>query len=168
MGPDRTGFAEFYACARDDCLRTVLAITGDRQAEEYVAEAFARAWASWRTVGTHPAPRAWVVRTALNLRISYWRRHRREVPDDQDAFPVVDGAAAGPDPGVVDPQIIAALAALPERQRQVIALRFLLDLDTAGTAQMLGIAPGTVTAHLARAVSTLRAQLLDTEQERRP
>jgi RNA polymerase sigma-70 factor (ECF subfamily) len=33
-------------------------------AEENVAEAFARAWASWRKVSRHPAPRAWVVHTA--------------------------------------------------------------------------------------------------------
>jgi hypothetical protein len=73
-------FAEFYAAARDDCLRAVLASTGDWQAAEVcVAEAFARAWASWRTVRAHPAPRAWVVRTALNHSVSRWRR-RREVP----------------------------------------------------------------------------------------
>jgi DNA-directed RNA polymerase specialized sigma24 family protein len=45
---------------------------------------------------------------------------------------------------------MAALRRLPEQQRQVIALRLFLDLDTAGTAEVLGIAPGTVTAHLAR------------------
>jgi DNA-directed RNA polymerase specialized sigma24 family protein len=51
------------------------------------------------------------------------------------------------------------LTALPERQRQVVALRIFLDLDTATTAKTLGIAPGTVTAHLARATAALRAQL---------
>jgi RNA polymerase sigma-70 factor (ECF subfamily) len=76
----RTEFAEFYASAKDDCLRAVLASTGDRQAaEDLTAEAFARAWAAWRTVSRHPAPRAWVVRTALNMRVSWWRRRRREV-----------------------------------------------------------------------------------------
>jgi RNA polymerase sigma-70 factor (ECF subfamily) len=54
---------------------------------------------------------------------------------------------------------MAALAALPERQRQVIVLRVFLELGTVDTARVLGIAPGTVTAHLARAVSTLRTQL---------
>jgi RNA polymerase sigma-70 factor (ECF subfamily) len=158
MGPERADFAEFYALSRDDCLRTVLAITGDADAaEDVVAEAFARAWASWRTVGRHPAPRAWVVRTALNLRTSYWRRYRHEVPGGQDAAGAVADAPARAGP--VDPELMAALAALPERQRQVIVLRIFLDLDTAGTAQALGIAPGTVTAHLARAVSALRTRL---------
>jgi DNA-directed RNA polymerase specialized sigma24 family protein len=42
----------------------------------------------------------------------------------------------------------------------VIAFRVFLDLDTKTTAKVLGIAPGTVTAHLSRAVTTLRDQLI--------
>jgi len=158
VSDDSAGFAEFYQSARDDCLRAVFASVGDRQvAEELVAEAFARAWARWRTVGQHPAPRAWVVRTALNARVSWWRRYRREV-----ALPEPAAETALDDGGLdsaVDRELMAALLRLPARQRQVIALRIFLDLDTARTAQTLGIAPGTVTAHLARATSTLRAEL---------
>ena len=55
--------------------------------------------------------------------------------------------------------MLAALRALPRRQREVIALRVFLDLDIATTAGLLGIAPGTVGAHLSRAVTTLRAAL---------
>src|ERR1700745_2138408 len=77
---ERKDFADFYGRSRDNCLRAVLAGTGDRAlAEDLVAEAFARAWASWSKVSRHPAPAAWVVRTALNVRISWWRRRRREV-----------------------------------------------------------------------------------------
>jgi DNA-directed RNA polymerase specialized sigma24 family protein len=39
---------------------------------------------------------------------------------------------------------MAALMRLPARQRQVVALRLILDLDTGSTAEELGIAPGTV------------------------
>ena len=56
----------------------------------------------------------------------------------------------------VDPRIMAALLRLPVRQRQVVALRLFLDLDTARTAEVLGIAPSTVKAHLARALAALR------------
>jgi RNA polymerase sigma-70 factor (ECF subfamily) len=45
-----------------------------------VAEVFARAWAWWRKVARHPAPRAWVVRTALNAGVSSWRKRRRDQP----------------------------------------------------------------------------------------
>jgi hypothetical protein len=63
MEREQPDFAEFYASAKDNCLRVVLASTGDANlAEDLVAEAFARAFASWRSVSRHPAPQAWVVR----------------------------------------------------------------------------------------------------------
>ncbi|MFF4354546.1 sigma-70 family RNA polymerase sigma factor [Streptomyces sp. NPDC001530] len=149
-------FEEFYRCGRDVCLRAVLAAVGDRQlAEDLVAEAFARAWAAWPRVRRHPAPRAWIVRTALNTRISWWRRRRYEV-----ALGDHDTGAAEPGESGLDPALIAALRQLPLRQREVIALRVFLDLDTATTAKALGIAPGTVTAHLSRAVGTLRGHFV--------
>ena len=81
MAQGPADFAEFYAASRDDCLRAVLASVGSRDAaQDLVDEAFARAWASWGKVSKHPAPRAWVVRTALNLSVSVWRRRRRELP----------------------------------------------------------------------------------------
>jgi RNA polymerase sigma factor (sigma-70 family) len=153
-------FAQFYRSAADECLRAVLVSTGDQDtAQELVDEAFARAWASWRTVSRHPAPRAWVVRTALNESISRWRRRRREVPV-ADPGRVADLPAVSGVPGsLVDPRIMAALMRLPARQRQVVALRLILDLDTARTAEVLRIAPGTVMAHLGRAMAALRHDL---------
>jgi RNA polymerase sigma-70 factor (ECF subfamily) len=54
---------------------------------------------------------------------------------------------------------MAALMRLPARQREVVALRLILDLDTARTAEVLGIAPGTVMAHMGRAMAALRHDL---------
>jgi DNA-directed RNA polymerase specialized sigma24 family protein len=49
---------------------TILGSVSDQDtAQELVAEAFARAWASWRKVSMHPAPEGWVIRTALNVSI---------------------------------------------------------------------------------------------------
>ena len=160
MGTQRPDFAEFYRQSRDDCLRTVLVSVGDQDtAQDVVDEAFARACASWRTVSRHPAPKAWVIRTALNANISRWRRRRREVsvpdPGMVAEVPAAGGAADSP----VDPKVMAALMQLPGRQRQVVALRLFLDLDTNRTAEVLGIAPGTVKEHLARAMASLRDDL---------
>lgn len=155
MNRQQTEFASFYETARDDCLRTVAASVGNvALAEDLVAEAFARAWASWSRVRGHPKPRAWVVCTALNANVSSWRRRRRELPLlDYDG----PGHPSEAD-GRVDSRLMAALQRLPVRQRQVVALRIFLDLDTSGTAAALGIAAGTVTAHLARAIAELRAE----------
>ena len=54
---------------------------------------------------------------------------------------------------------MAALMRLPARQREVVALRLILGLDTIRTAQALGFAPGTVMAHMGRAMAALRADL---------
>jgi len=152
---DRLDFAEFYAAARDDCLRIVLVNVGDQDlAEDLVAEGFTRAWMSWRKVREHPAPHAWVIRTALNAHVSWWRRRRREVALEGHDM----AATASRDLGL-DGGLVTALRRLPLRQRQVITLRLLLDLDTETTARVLGISGGTVSAHLKRALDALRSEL---------
>ena len=151
---EQAEFAEFYRSARDDCLRIILVNVGDRAlAEDLVAEGFSRAWASWRKVRQHPVPRAWVVRAALNAHVSWWRRRRREVGlDGHDVVAPADGGT-----GLNRPMTMA-LRRLPARQRQVITLRVLLDLDTETTARVLGISPGTVRAHLHRALAAMRSE----------
>ena len=147
-------FAEFYESARDECLRIVLLNVGDRQlADDLDAEAFAWAWTSWPKVRELQVPRAWVVRTALNAHVSWRRRRRRKSPS----------AATTPR----YPQVRMTRSAATCWQRcggcpsvsGRSCLRLLLDLDTETTARLLGIGPGTVGAHLHRAVATLRAAI---------
>src|ERR1700746_2937582 len=117
-------------------MKAVVASAGSVElAEDQVAEAFTKAWLSWRKVRRHPAPRAWVVRTALNAGASWWRRRIRELP-------LAGQEAAGPrgvDDGL-DAVLLTALRHLPDRQREVIALRVFLDLDIDTIAGHLGIA----------------------------
>lgn len=160
---DRQEFAEFYAAARDNCLRIVLLSVGDLQlAEDLVAEAFTKAWMAWRKVRKHPARQAWIVRTALNAHVSWWRRHHREEPltgQDQTAAPTQHPA--------LDSSLLTAVRRLPVRQRQVIALRLLLDLDTATTARMLGLPSGTVASHLHRGLAALRREFPSLDNQER-
>lgn len=76
----------------------------------------------------------------------------------------VPAGPAGAD-SPIDPQIMAALRRLPARQRQVVALRLLLDLDTSSTAELLGIAPNTVMSHMAHALAALRSDLVPQLQQ---
>jgi RNA polymerase sigma-70 factor (sigma-E family) len=148
-------FAEFYATAWDDCLRIVMVSVGNRAlGEDLVAEAFTKAWASWRKVRGLAEPRAWIIRSALNAHVSWWRRHRREV-----ALGSHDNTAAISQDPALDSSLVGALRRLPVRQRQVIALRLLLDLDTATTAEMLGMSSSTVATHLHRALAALRRDI---------
>lgn len=149
-------FADFFRARRDVAYRTVFVAVGDRAgAEDAVAEAFARAYQHWASVRVHPHPTAWVIRTALNVSRSWWRRRRREFL-----------TAEGPEPGarpmpehVLDDALTAAVLTLSRRQREVVALRILADLDAEQTGRLLGITPATVHVHLHRALAALRGAL---------
>ena len=152
MSHDNVEFAEFFAASWDPCLRAVAASTGNMtRAEDQTAEAFARTLASWHKVSNHPAPRAWVVRTALNAGTSWWRRLSKESPLTGHQLAVAGNQRTG-----LDAAVLTALRSLPPSQREVIVLRVLLDLDIDTTARELGIAPGTVRAHLSRGMAALR------------
>lgn len=155
MSNETAEFAEFFQASWEPCLKAVVAVTGSAQlAEDQVEEAFVRAWLSWRKVRCHPSPRAWVVRTALNAGASWWRRRIRELPLGRHDAPVPSGVDNG-----LDSVLLSALWRLPDRQREVIALRVFLDLDIDAIAGHLGIAPATVRVHLSRAVAALRQDL---------
>ena len=159
-GVSREEFADFYVGAKDRCLRAAIATGMDPgRAEEATAEAFARAWSRWPTVRLANSPAAWVVRTAVNVDISWWRKRRREltVPETPEELP-----RHGSD-GDTDHDLLEAVRRLPPRQREVVALRYFLDLDAETTAHELGIARGTVSATLHHALKTLRLQLTNPE-----
>ncbi len=146
----RKGFDEFYRSTKDGCFRAVLATVGDLgEADDLLAEAYTRAWERWSDVSTHAAPAAWVVRVALNLHRDRWRSRRlfgRLRPDAPTPAPELD----------LDCDLLVALRDLPERQRDVVVMRILLDLANDEVADVLGIAPATVSVHLHRALTSLR------------
>ncbi len=152
--PDSDGFEVFYR-ANVDRLHRALAVTLRREdlAGEAVAEAMARAWSRWPTVGNLDNPAGWVFRVALNWATSWWRKVRRERPPvteaDQPQHRPPDRALAARD----------ALDRLPDPQRAVITCRVLLDLSTAETAEILRLSEGTVKSRLARGLAALRHEL---------
>jgi RNA polymerase sigma factor (sigma-70 family) len=95
-----------------------------------------------------------VVRAALNAGASWWHRRSKETALTSDDIAAADSLGIG-----LDTALLTALRRLPARQREVIALRVFLDLDIDTTARHLGIAPGTVRAHLSRAMTALRSEL---------
>lgn len=151
----QAAFHDFYVATRDDVYRTVLVATRHpERAEDAVHEAYARALAAWDRIAGHPNPAAWVARVALNQATSWWRFWSREVPEPPTPGNAVDEAP-------IDAAIVRLIWALPRRQRQVVALRILLDQSIEETGRVLGVAPGTVKAHLNRALKRLRTGLTD-------
>src|SRR5436309_6498721 len=146
-------FERFFRLTKDQVFRVLLVVTRDREvAADAAAEAYARAFALWDTVERHPTPAAWIALTALNHVRSDRRKAARMSSEDVPDVPVSD------DPPT-DPELVRLLLALPERQREVVALRVVLGLDTRQTAELLGVAEGTVTSHLFRGLTRLQEEL---------
>ncbi len=150
-------FARFYEATRDRVFRAVLLARGGEleDAEDVVAAAYEKAFLRWDKVSTHPEPVAWVIRTAINHRISMWRRHRSR--DQGSTTPT------WPEGTRLDPHLVELIRQLPRGQREVLALRVLLDFSTEQTADALGLKQGTVKTQLHRALKSLRLELASHE-----
>ena len=133
-------------------------ITGSRPAaEDAVQEALVRAWERTTKGEAIDSLGAWVATVALNVSRS---GVRRKVAERRARHRL------GPPPLLVPERshgdtvdVERAVAALPRRQREVVVLRYLLDLNTAEAASTLRISEGTVKSELSRARAAL-AELL--------
>lgn len=139
-------------------------VQSDAEADDIAAEAFARALVRWASVRDLPHRDAWVVRVASNLALDSVRtRSRREriLIVQRAAEAVGDGTEASAERMA----LVLALADLPRRQREVIALRYLVGLPEAEVAAALGLSSNTVKTHLSRALATLRQRMGATWEE---
>lgn len=130
-------------------------ITGSfDEAEDVVQEAFVRAAATgyrFLHVDNHEA---WLRTTAVNVHRSRWRKLRNGRRARERMTPARDPEALADHLEIID-----ALRALPEAQRQVIALHYLADLPVEEIAAELGVPSGTVKSRLSRGRHALAAQL---------
>lgn len=130
-------------------------VTGNLdEAEDLVQEAFVRAAAAGRRFDKVENPEAWLRTTAINQHRSRWRKLRNGQRARARMLPPRD-----PESLESHLEIITALRALPEAQRQVIALHYLADLPVESIAHELGIPPGTVKSRLSRGRDALAAHL---------
>jgi RNA polymerase sigma-70 factor, ECF subfamily len=130
-------------------------------AEDVVQDAFIRALERLDTLDPgrpfHPWFQRIVVNLALNLRRNRAARATDPLPESvATALPPPDAAAEG---ATLGRRLKAALDALPERQRTIVQLADLEDLNSTEIAGILEISPGTVRWHLHEARRTLRAVL---------
>ena len=159
--PPQADFDDFYRQHRARMVATVNAVTraGADAATEAVDEAFVRALIQWERVRLMDAPAGWVFTVARN---EVTRTRSRKAREDE----LAPGSHLGPQ-AAVEPQHEAkrvlwdAVAALPERQRLAVALRYLADLTEDQVASTMGIARGTVAATLHSARQTLAASLAE-------
>jgi RNA polymerase sigma-70 factor (ECF subfamily) len=126
-------------------------------ASDAVQDAFVQLHRHWRRVSAYEEPVAWLQRVATN-RVANQRRgsHRQanlveKLAGSIDAADEVDRAAK------LD--LLAAIAALPERQRLVVGLHHLTGMKVAEVAAALDVSEGTVKSQLHDARTNLRTAL---------
>jgi len=146
-------FETFYNLNWSKVHRAVAVVIRDPDlSNEAVDEAMVRAYENWKKVSAMANSEGWVYRVAVNWARSRLRRRslwKRLIPPTIVAH----------DPEVSDPAVVRAIRQLSPRQRDVVILRFLLDMSEADTAEALGIPQGTVKSRLSRAVDALREEL---------
>jgi RNA polymerase sigma factor (sigma-70 family) len=152
-------FERLYRSSRDDVYAYVAGVLRDRSAaEEVTAAAFERAFRKRRRFDARRgSARAWLFGIARNAALDELRRRRRQAelaaePAD-DAAPPTDALAEG---GARRATLIAALAGLEPRERELVAMKFFAGLSNAEIAVVLGISESNAGTKLHRVITKLR------------
>jgi len=160
--PRRTVSVSFATTAEahlDDVYGYLVYLTRDRTlAEDLTAETFEKALRIWRRFDPRRASaRTWLCQIARTTALDWFRAEdRRRRREESVALPDL---TEGDLPEGLSPELAAALAALSAGEREVIALRILLELDSDEAARVLGISPTAVSTRLSRALKKLEERM---------
>ena len=155
---DGAAFGAFYAASYASVSAAVRVTVGDvALARDATDEAFTRAAERWGSVRKAERPAAWTYRVAVNWAHS-WRRKWAARP----TRPAED-LDRGHDDRLPDLDLARQLSVLPVEQRQMLVLRVAFGLSVRETAEVLGVAEGTVKSGVHRAKQRLRddSEVLD-------
>ena len=152
-------FEALYRSSRDDVYAYVFTLLRDRAAaEDVTAVAFERAYRRRRTFDRRRGEeRAWLFGIARNAALDELRRRRRLAslvadPEDTQAAGSDDGAEVA----LRRTAVRTALASLPARDRELIALKFHAGLTNAELARVLGVSESNAGTMLHRTMDKLR------------
>ena len=150
-------FASWYAQCHARVLAGVRVATRDSAlATDSVSEAFARAFAAWERVAVMERPEAWVYTVAMNVVRRAGRRastERRLLERWSSTSVVADVASDS------HAELWTAVEGLPARQREAIALRYVLGFSQREVARAMGTSDGTAASTLAKARAALALRL---------
>lgn len=144
-------FASFYREWWGVSLKVAQRLVGSALAEDVAADAFVKAVIHWERLRKLPHSGPWILRVTVRLALRR-RRHSWQSVLDVPA----ESAMSIDDLVVTQMALTEALASLPRRQREVLALRYLGDLSEHETALALRLSPETVKTHARRGLIALR------------
>jgi RNA polymerase sigma-70 factor (sigma-E family) len=164
-GPPASAVDELYREQAVGMIRLALLLTGDRAtAEDVVQDAFLSLCRRWRGLDDPGNAASYLRTSVINGCRSVHRSRRiawlRRPPQDPPVWSAEAAAINGEDRR----EVLAAVSGLPHRQREILALRFYLDMSDGEIAAALKVSRGTVSSTVSRALATLARQL-STQQE---
>jgi RNA polymerase sigma-70 factor (ECF subfamily) len=144
----------------DDVYAYLVYLTHDRAlAEDLAADTFEKALRLWKRFDpARASARTWLCQIARTTALDWFRAEERRRRREERAAPNEAVPEGGLSPGL-SPELEAALAQLTAGEREVIALRILLDLDGEEAARVLGISPTAVSTRLSRALKKLEEKV---------
>lgn len=151
---------ELYAAHYRRLVRlSVMLVRDVETAEEVVQDSFVAMHGRWRSLRDPDKGLAYLRQTVVNRSRSVIRRRVVAARHPPQVMPDQRGADVDTVDAERRTQVLDALRALPGRQREVIALRYYLDLSETEIAETLGISNGAVKSHASRAAAALRDSL---------
>lgn len=161
MKPGAQDFAEAAERHLDDVHAFLVYLTGDRTvAEELTAETFARACERWRRFDPRRgSARTWFCQLARSTALDHFRAEdRRRRREGRYALDVPESVEAVFGEGL-SPALEAALSRISAAEREVLALRVVLELDGESAARVLGISATACSTRLSRALQKLEREV---------
>lgn len=167
-GGDVAAYEELVRGHQAVAFRTAFAITGDAaEAEDAAQEAFVKVYRTLDRFRSGAAFRPWlltvVANEARNRRRAAGRRFGLALRAAEDRAQVI--SPPSPETTVVSrerrAELLGAVEGLREEDREVISLRYFLELSEAEAASVMGCARGTVKSRLSRAVGRLREKMTE-------
>jgi RNA polymerase sigma factor (sigma-70 family) len=159
---DLDAFTELVDRYRTPALRVAYGIAG-AEAEDAVQDAFVKLFRALPGFRADAAFRPWlftiVANEARNRRRSMARRTKIELRVREQPRPDGVGADQVVEEHERRERLVEAVAALPDRSREVVALRFFAALSESETAEVLACPVGTAKSRLSRALEQLRVIL---------
>jgi RNA polymerase sigma factor (sigma-70 family) len=156
------GFAEAAERHLDDVHAYLVYLTGDRGvAEELTAETFARALERWRRYDPRRgSPRTWLCQVARSAALDHFRtEERRRRREGRYAVAELRESEEAPFGEGLSPALEKALAGLSAAEREVVALRIVLELEGDAAARVLGISATACSTRLSRALHKLEKKV---------
>jgi RNA polymerase sigma-70 factor (sigma-E family) len=158
--PPRT-FDELYQQSWFPLLRLAVGLVDDRGiAEDVVQDAFAALYRRWDSIREPDAAIGYLRTSVVNNSRSVLRRRRTARKHLRVVVEETDEAADVSSLLVAEHEMVsAALALLPDRQREVLTLRYLTDLPDQAIAEATGLSLAGVRSASSRGLAALRTSL---------